>query len=239
MSILKVKDISLSIKNKKIIDKISFNIDRGEIVGLLGPNGAGKTTTFYSILGLIKIDSGQVFLDGKEITKLPSHERASIGISYLPQEPSIFRNLSVKSNILGVAELNFSGNQEVESFYEKTLKEFGLSDIENSKGYVLSGGQRRKVEFARCLASRPKLILLDEPFSGIDPLAIVDIKKMLRDLSEKGICILITDHNIKETIEVCDFSIIIADGKILDKGKQEYLVNSKLVKEKYFGKVFD
>ena len=120
MSILKVKDISLSIKNKKIIDKISFNIDRGEIVGLLGPNGAGKTTTFYSILGLIKIDSGQVFLDGKEITKLPSHERASIGISYLPQEPSIFRNLSVKSNILGVAELNFSGNQEVESFYEKT-----------------------------------------------------------------------------------------------------------------------
>ena len=169
----------------------------------------------------------------------PIYLRGKLGISYLPQEPSIFRNLSVKSNILGVAELNFSGNQEVESFYEKTLKEFGLSDIENSKGYVLSGGQRRKVEIARCLASRPKLILLDEPFSGIDPLAIVDIKKMLRDLSEKGICILITDHNIKETIEVCDFSIIIADGKILDKGKQEYLVNSKLVKEKYFGKVFD
>ena len=239
MSVLSVKNLSKSIKNNLIIDDISFDIAKGQIVGLLGPNGAGKTTTFYSILGLIKVDSGKVFLQDKEITKMPPHSRAAVGMSYLPQEPSVFRNLSVKSNILGVAEKNFLNSEELKSFYTKTLKEFGLMDIEDSLGYVLSGGQRRKVEIARCLASKPKLILLDEPFAGIDPLAIEDIKSVLQSLSEKGISILITDHNLRETIDICDYSIVIKDGRILDKGEKNYLINSSLIKEEYFGRVFD
>ena len=239
MSVLSVKNLSKSIKNNLIIDDISFDIAKGQIVGLLGPNGAGKTTTFYSILGLIKVDSGKVFLQDKEITKMPPHSRAAVGMSYLPQEPSVFRNLSVKSNILGVAEKNFLDSEELKSFYVKTLKEFGLMDIEDSLGYVLSGGQRRKVEIARCLASKPKLILLDEPFAGIDPLAIEDIKNVLQRLSEKGISILITDHNLRETIDICDYSIVIKDGRILDKGEKNYLINSSLIKEEYFGRVFD
>ncbi len=239
MSILNVKNISKSIKNNLIIDEISFDIAKGQIVGLLGPNGAGKTTTFYSILGLIKVDSGKVFLQEKEITEMPPHRRAEAGMSYLPQEPSIFRNLSVKSNILGVAEKNFLESEELKSFYTKTLKEFDLVNIEDSLGYVLSGGQRRKVEIARCLASKPKLILLDEPFAGIDPLAIEDIKNVLQNLSDKGISILITDHNLRETIDICDYSIVIKDGRILDKGNKDYLINSSLIKEEYFGRVFD
>jgi len=239
MSVLSVKNLSKSIKNNLIIDDISFDIAKGQIVGLLGPNGAGKTTTFYSILGLIKVDSGKVFLQDKEITKMPPHSRAAVGMSYLPQEPSVFRNLSVKSNILGVAEKNFLDSEELKSFYIKTMKEFGLMDIEDSLGYVLSGGQRRKVEIARCLASKPKLILLDEPFAGIDPLAIEDIKNVLQSLSEKGISILITDHNLRETIDICDYSIVIKDGRILDKGEKNYLINSSLIKEEYFGRVFD
>tara|TARA_Y100001936_G_scaffold125593_1_gene122925 strand:+ start:367 stop:1086 length:720 start_codon:yes stop_codon:yes gene_type:complete len=239
MSVLSVKNLSKSIKNNLIIDDISFDIAKGQIVGLLGPNGAGKTTTFYSILGLIKVDSGKVFLQDKEITKMPPHSRAAVGMSYLPQEPSVFRNLSVKSNILGVAEKNFLNSEELKSFYIKTMKEFGLMDIEDSLGYVLSGGQRRKVEIARCLASKPKLILLDEPFAGIDPLAIEDIKNVLQRLSEKGISILITDHNLRETIDICDYSIVIKDGRILDKGEKNYLINSSLIKEEYFGRVFD
>ena len=239
MSVLSVKNLSKSIKNNLIIDDISFDIAKGQIVGLLGPNGAGKTTTFYSILGLIKVDSGKVFLQDKEITKMPPHSRAAVGMSYLPQEPSVFRNLSVKSNILGVAEKNFLDSEELKSFYIKTMKEFGLMDIEDSLGYVLSGGQRRKVEIARCLASKPKLILLDEPFAGIDPLAIEDIKSVLQRLSEKGISILITDHNLRETIDICDYSIVIKDGRILDKGEKNYLINSSLIKEEYFGRVFD
>ncbi len=239
MEVLSVKKISKSIKNKQIINEISFDIEEGQIVGLLGPNGAGKTTTFYSILGLIKIDSGEVFLQGKDITTIPLHKRAEVGMSYLPQEPSIFRNLSVKSNILGVAEKNFLENSDLEDFYQRTIKEFGLEAIEDSMGFVLSGGQRRKVEIARCLASRPKLILLDEPFAGIDPLAIEDIKHVLENLSEKGISILITDHNLRETIDICNYSIVIKDGSILDKGEKDYLINSSFIKEEYFGRVFD
>lgn len=239
MEVLKVKAISKSVKNKQIINQISFDISEGQIVGLLGPNGAGKTTTFYSILGLTKIDSGEVFLNDENITEIPPHKRAEVGMSYLPQEPSIFRNLSVKLNILGVAERNFLKKGDLTNFYQRTIKEFGLESIEDSMGYVLSGGQRRKVEIARCLASKPKLILLDEPFAGIDPLAIEDIKNVLKSLSDKGISILITDHNLRETIDICDYSIVIKDGRILDKGKKEYLINSSLIKKEYFGTVFD
>ena len=239
MEVLRVKNISKSINNKQIINEISFNISEGQIVGLLGPNGAGKTTIFYSILGLIKIDSGEVFLDDKNITMIPPHKRAEVGMSYLPQEPSIFRNLSVKSNILGVAEKNFLKKEDLVNFYQNTIKEFDLESIVDSMGYVLSGGQRRKVEIARCLASKPKLILLDEPFAGIDPLAIEDIKNVLKNLSNKGISILITDHNLREIIDICNYSIVIKDGSILDKGEKDYLINSSLIKEEYFGTVFD
>ena len=239
MEVLTVKKISKSIDNKQIINEVSFDISKGQIVGLLGPNGAGKTTIFYSILGLIQIDSGDVFLEEKNITTVPAHKRAEIGMSYLPQEPSIFRNLTVRSNILGVAERNFLKNGDLLDFYQNTIKEFNLESVENSKGYVLSGGQRRKVEIARCLASRPKLILLDEPFAGIDPIAIEDIKNVLKNLSDKGISILITDHNLRETIDICNYSIVIKDGSILDKGEKNYLINSSLIKEEYFGKVFD
>ena len=239
MEVLKLKNISKSIENKQIIKEISFNISKGQIVGLLGPNGAGKTTIFYSILGLIKIDSGEVFLDGKNVTKIPPHKRSEVGISYLPQEPSIFRNLTVKSNILGVGEKNFLRKENLFNFYQNTIKEFGLESIEDSMGYVLSGGQRRKVEIARCLAAKPKIILLDEPFAGIDPLAIEDIKSVLKSLSAKGISILITDHNLRETIDVCNYSIVIKNGSILDKGEKDYLINSSLIKKEYFGKVFD
>ena len=239
MSILQCNNLQKTYNGKKVVTKISIQVNSGEIVGLLGPNGAGKTTTFYSILGLIGIDSGEVFIQDKNITEMPSHKRSMAGMSYLPQEPSIFRNLSVKLNILGVAEKNFSNDKDLKSFYKKILMDFGLESIENSMGYTLSGGQRRKVEIARCLASRPKLILLDEPFAGIDPLAIEDIKIVLKKLSEGGISILITDHNIRETIDICDYSIVIKDGRILDKGKKDYLIRSALIKEEYFGKVFD
>ena len=225
--------------SRMVVNNVDISVNRNEVVGLLGPNGAGKTTTFYSILGLIKIDSGEVFLDNKDITMIPPHKRAEVGMSYLPQEPSIFRNLSVKSNILGVAERNFLKKEDLINFYQNTITEFGLESIENSKGYVLSGGQRRKVEIARCLASKPKIILLDEPFAGIDPLAIQDIKNVLKSLSDKGICILITDHNLRETIDICNYSIVIKDGSILDKGEKDYLINSSLIKEEYFGTVFD
>ena len=198
-----------------------------------------KTTNFYSILGLIKIDSGEVFLDDKNITEVPPHKRYKFGMSYLPQEPSVFRNLSVKSNILGVAEKNFQKKGNLTDFYKSIIKELGLESIEDSMGYVLSGGQRRKVEIARCLASKPRLILLDEPFAGIDPLAIEDIKNVLKSLSDRGISILVTDHNLRETIDICNYSIVIKDGSILDKGDKEYLINSALIKEEYFGTVFD
>ena len=170
---------------------------------------------------------------------IPPHKRAEVGMSYLPQEPSIFRNLSVKSNILGVAEKNFLKKEDLLNFYQNTIKEFDLEPIVDSMGYVLSGGQRRKVEIARCLASKPKLILLDEPFAGIDPLAIEDIKNVLKNLSKKGISILITDHNLRETIDICNYSIVIKDGSILDKGEKDYLINSSLIKKEYFGTVFD
>jgi len=239
MEVLRVKNISKSIKNKQIINEISFDISEGQIVGLLGPNGAGKTTTFYSILGLIKIDSGEVFLDNKDITMIPPHKRAEVGMSYLPQEPSIFRNLSVKSNILGVAERNFLKKEDLINFYQNTITEFGLESIEDSMGYVLSGGQRRKVEIARTLVSNPKMILLDEPFAGIDPIAIEEIKKVLNTLKNKGIGILITDHNVRETLEICDHAAIINNGEIIAHGTKENLISNQVVKDVYLGNMYN
>lgn len=235
---LNVTDISKSIKGKKIVSKVSFEINKSDIFGLLGPNGAGKTSTFYIIAGLMNPDDGKIALSNKDISKLPMHKRSKLGIKYLPQEPSIFQNLTVYENLLGLAELSFKNKKDITDFVSNSIEEFGLSDITQLKGRQLSGGQRRKVEIARTLAAKPKIILLDEPFAGIDPIAIEDIKKVLKKLSGKGIGILITDHNVRETLEICNEAAIISNGEIISQGSKEELINDKLVKEVYLGNMY-
>ncbi len=235
---LSIKNISKSIKDKKIISKVSLEINDSDIFGLLGPNGAGKTTTFYIIAGLMNQDEGEMVLADKDISKIPMHERSRLGIKYLPQEPSIFQNLTVYENLLGLAELSFNNNEDIKNFIEKSIEEFGLSEITQLKGRQLSGGQRRKVEIARTLAAKPKIILLDEPFAGIDPIAIEDIKKVLKKLSSKGISILITDHNVRETLEICNRAAIINNGEIISIGSKDELINDELVKKVYLGDMF-
>ena len=235
---LNVTDISKSIKERKIVSKVSFEINKSDIFGLLGPNGAGKTSTFYIIAGLMNPDDGKIILSNKDISKLPMHKRSKLGIKYLPQEPSIFQNLTVYENLLGLAELSFKNKKDITDFVSNSIEEFGLSDITQLKGRQLSGGQRRKVEIARTLAAKPKIILLDEPFAGIDPIAIEDIKKVLKKLSGKGIGILITDHNVRETLEICNEAAIISNGEIISKGSKEKLINDKLVKEVYLGNMY-
>ena len=235
---LLINEISKSIKDKKILSKISFKVNAGEIYGLLGPNGAGKTTTFYIIAGLVKFEKGQVSLLNNDITNLTIHERSKLGIKYLPQEPSIFQSLTVYENLKGLAELSIKSNKEIKNFIEKSIEEFNLADIVNLKGRQLSGGQRRKVEIARTLAADPKIILLDEPFAGIDPLAIEDIKDILSSLAKKNIGILITDHNVRETLEICNKAAIINCGEIIAEGNKSELINNELVKETYIGNMF-
>jgi len=235
---LSIKNISKSIKDKNIVSGVNLEINESDIFGLLGPNGAGKTTTFYIIAGLITQDEGEIVLSNKDISNLPMHKRSKLGIKYLPQEPSIFQNLTVYENLLGLAELSFDNEKDIKNFINKSIEEFGLSDITQLKGRQLSGGQRRKVEIARTLAAKPKIILLDEPFAGIDPIAIEDIKKVLKKLSGKGIGILITDHNVRETLSITDRSYLLFDGKILKSGTSEFLTNDKEVRKLYLGEGF-
>ena len=235
---LKVRNISKTIKDKNIIKDISFSIDSGNIYGLLGPNGAGKTTTFYSIAGLIKSDAGEIFLENRNITKLPMHERSKLGIKYLPQEPSIFLDLTVRENLLGLAELSYQSSSDVNKFLDESVANFGLEEILDSKGRQLSGGQRRKVEIARTLAANPKIILLDEPFAGIDPIAIEEIQKILKIVSKKDVGILITDHNVREALDICYESIVINQGKVIGTGSKEELISNELVKKVYIGKMY-
>ena len=235
---LEIKKISKSIKDKNILSKIDIKVNAGDIYGLLGPNGAGKTTTFYIIAGLIRCESGEINFLNKDISHLPMHERSKLGIKYLPQEPSIFQNLSVYENLLGLAEISFDNKQDIEDFIDKSIDEFNLSKICNLKGRQLSGGQRRKVEIARTLAAEPKIILLDEPFAGIDPIAIDDIKNVLKKLSDKNIGILITDHNVRETLEICNQAAIINNGEIIAQGVKEKLINNELVKKVYLGDMY-
>ena len=236
---LKITNLSKSFKDKKVIEDISFQIQSGTISGLLGPNGAGKTTVFYIIAGIIKSDRGEIFLNDKNISALAMHKRAFLGLKYLPQEPSIFQNLTVQENLLGLAEISFKDKDLVSDFIEKSIKEFNLEDIINKKGRVLSGGQRRKVEIARTLASDPKIILLDEPFAGIDPIAVDDIKKTLLNLKKKGITILITDHNVRESLEICDKALVINAGKKIAEGTKDELINNSVVKKVYFGNLYN
>ncbi|MDA9315620.1 LPS export ABC transporter ATP-binding protein [Gammaproteobacteria bacterium] len=235
---LSLENISKSIKTKKIVDGISFDIKPGTINGLLGPNGAGKTTTFYLIAGLVKCDKGKIIFDSKNITSLPMHKRSKIGIKYLPQEPSIFQNLSVYENLYGLAEISFQTKQEIASFMDQSIEEFNLTEILNLKGRQLSGGQRRKVEIARTLAAQPKVILLDEPFAGIDPIAIEEIKQVLISLTKKNIAILITDHNVREALEICKKAIVINNGGIIAMGSKDELIKNELVKKVYLGNMY-
>jgi lipopolysaccharide export system ATP-binding protein len=235
---LTLQNISKSIKTKKIVDSISFDIKPGTINGLLGPNGAGKTTTFYLIAGLIKCDNGKIFFNGEDITSLPMHKRSKIGIKYLPQEPSIFQNLSVYENLYGLAEISFQTKEEIASFMDQSIKEFNLTELLDLKGRQLSGGQRRKVEIARTLAAQPRVILLDEPFAGIDPIAIEEIKQVLISLTKKNIAILITDHNVREALEICNKAIVINNGSIIAMGSKDDLINNELVKKVYLGNMY-
>jgi len=217
---------------------VSLTIKSGEIVGLLGPNGAGKTTSFYMIVGLIPTDRGRISLDGANISKMPIHSRAKLGLSYLPQEPSIFRKMTVAENILAILELQELTREKMNVRLEELLQELGIGHIRNSPAISLSGGERRRVEIARCLASDPTFILLDEPFAGIDPIAVIDIQKIIKYLAEQQIGILITDHNVRETLGICDRAYIVNQGKILASGLPKTLVNDQNVKDVYLGKDF-
>ena len=235
---LSIQNINKTIKDKNIVDNISFEVPSGCISGLLGPNGAGKTTTFYMIAGLIKADKGDIFLADENVSSFAMHKRSKMGIKYLPQEPSIFQNLSVYENLLGLAELSFKRKEDIENFITKSIDEFNLSEILNHKGRQLSGGQRRKVEIARTLAANPKIILLDEPFAGIDPIAIDEIKQVLIKLKNKKIGILITDHNVREALEICDHAIVINNGSIVAKGDKNSLIKDEMVKKVYLGDMY-
>ncbi|MEA2043487.1 MAG: LPS export ABC transporter ATP-binding protein [Bacteroidota bacterium] len=224
---------------RTVVKGISLEVNQGEIVGLLGPNGAGKTTTFYMIVGLIRPYFGTVYLDSKKITGLPMYKRAKLGIGYLPQEASVFRKMTVEQNILSVLEMTKLSKKEQRTRTEKLLEEFGLNHIRKSKGIQLSGGERRRTEIARALAIDPGFILLDEPFAGVDPIAVEDIQDIVRKLKEKNIGVLITDHNVHETLNITDRSYLLYEGRILEKGSAEDLASNPEVREKYLGKNFE
>ena len=238
MHTLEVKGLYKSYGKKNVIRNIDITVSTSEIVGLLGPNGAGKTTTFYSILGLIKPDKGSIYLDHEDISMLPMYKRAKRGISYLPQEPSIFRKLSVEDNLRAVLEIKGMSKGDIESGLQVLLKEFNLEEFSGRDGFKLSGGERRRTEIARALATKPTFMLFDEPFAGIDPLAIIELKKMLVYLKEKGLGIIITDHNVRDTLSITDRAYIINNGEILDEGSPDKLIATPKVKEVYLGEEF-
>jgi lipopolysaccharide export system ATP-binding protein len=236
--VLRIDNIFKSYKHKKVINGISFSVGQGEAIGLLGPNGAGKTTCFYMIAGLINVNSGKIFIDEVDITSLPMHQRASLGIGYLPQEASIFRGMNVEDNIMSVLEIVNNNQQERIEMMEKLLDEFSIQHIRKSHALSLSGGERRRVEIARTLATNPLFILLDEPFAGVDPIAINDIRKMITHLKDRGIGVLITDHNVRETLSIVDKGYIVYDGKILASGTKDEIINHQDVKRVYLGESF-
>ncbi len=238
MSELRVESLRKRYKARTVVQDISFVVNSGEVVGLLGPNGAGKTTSFYMVVGLVPLDGGHIILDGKDLGKLPIHQRAKMGISYLPQEPSIFRKLNVAENILGILELQKMSDEEGEARLEELLQELHITHLRYNPAVSLSGGERRRVEIARCLASNPRFILLDEPFAGIDPIAVIDIQKIIRFLTSRGIGVLITDHNVRETLGICDRAYIVNEGKVFASGSPEEIIHNDSVREVYLGKDF-
>ena len=236
---LKTKDLVKSYSKRKVVNKVSLEMNKGEIVGLLGPNGAGKTTTFYMITGLIRPESGSVTLNNTDITRLPMHQRSKLGVGYLPQESSIFKKLSVKENIFILWELlNIVEKKDYDKEADKLLDEMGILHLKNSKGVELSGGEKRRVEIVRTLATKPDFILLDEPFAGIDPIAVNDIQSIIKDLKEKNLGVIITDHNVRETLEITDKAYIIHQGKLILSGNAEDIVNDPIAKKFYLGEDF-
>lgn len=236
---LRAENIEKSYKRRKVVKNISFEVNQGEVVGLLGPNGAGKTTSFYMVVGLIQPNGGHVYLGDKKITDLAMYKRAKMGIGYLPQEASVFRNLSVEDNIKAILEFSGLNKAEQKTRLEELLDEFGLQHIRKNKGNVLSGGERRRTEIARGLANSPKFILLDEPFAGIDPIAVEDIQHIILKLKEKGIGVLITDHNVQETLSITDRAYLLFEGAILKTGTAEELAADEQVRRVYLGKNFE
>ncbi|MCH2489706.1 MAG: LPS export ABC transporter ATP-binding protein [Flavobacteriales bacterium] len=236
---LKAEDLVKSYKGRKVVKGITVEVNQGEIVGLLGPNGAGKTTSFYMIVGLIKPNGGRIFLEGKEITKYPMYKRAQNGIGYLAQEASVFRKLSVEDNILSVLQLTNLSKQEQRRKMDQLIEEFGLGHIRKNRGDLLSGGERRRTEIARALATDPHFILLDEPFAGVDPVAVEDIQRIVAQLKNKNIGILITDHNVQETLAITDRTYLMFEGSILKHGEPEELANDEMVRKVYLGQNFE
>ena len=237
-SILHATNLVKEYKKRKVVNDVSINVSQGEIVGLLGPNGAGKTTTFYMICGMINPKEGEIVLDGEDITDYPMYRRAKLGIGYLPQEASIFRKMTVRENIMAVLQFMNLDSEEREERCDKLIKDFNIENIRDSKGYALSGGERRRTEIARALASSPKFILLDEPFAGIDPIASEDIMKMVSGLKKLGIGVLITDHNVHETLSIVDRAYILIEGEIFYQGTADELAANEKVRQLYLGENF-
>ena len=236
---LRAENLVKTYKSRTVVNHVSLEVEQGQIVGLLGPNGAGKTTTFYMVVGLIKANEGKIFLEDRNITRMPMYKRAKNGIGYLPQEASVFRKLSVENNIKAVLETTGLSKTEQSEKLETLLEEFGLTHIRKSRGDFLSGGERRRTEIARALATDPKFILLDEPFAGVDPIAVEDIQTIVYKLKEKNIGILITDHNVQETLSITDRAYLLFEGKILKEGKPEELAQDEQVRKVYLGKNFE
>jgi len=238
MRTLQTSEISKTYRGRKVVDDVSVSVTQGEVVGLLGPNGAGKTTSFYMIVGLISPDSGRVLLDEEDITPLPMYERARLGISYLPQEPSVFRKLTVEENLTAILETLPLRSEQRRERMNRLIEQLGLEKVRHSKGYMLSGGERRRVEIARSLVIQPSFLLLDEPFSGIDPIQVLELQRIIFDLKRAGIGVLVTDHNVRETLTVTDRAYIINNGKIFRAGSPEALGGDPEVKRVYLGESF-
>ena len=237
--ILKVENIFKFYNKKPVVNGVSIDLKQGEIVGLLGPNGAGKTTTFYSIVALVKVNSGKVYIDDNNITFQPMYKRAQMGLGYLPQEASVFRQMTVEDNIKSVLEMTDLNKKEQNEKCEKLINEFGLQHVRNNLGNLLSGGERRRTEIARALATEPKFILLDEPFAGVDPIAVEDIQKIVKKLVDKNIGVLITDHNVHETLSITDRAYLLFEGSVLKQGSSEDLASDEKVRKLYLGKNFE
>lgn len=239
MAILKAENLVKVYKKRRVVEDVSLTVNSGEIVGLLGPNGAGKTTTFYMVVGIVTLNAGRIFLDDHDISILPLHERAQKGIGYLPQEASIFRKLSVIDNIMAILETrNDIDKNEKINRAEELLEEFHITHIRDNIGQSLSGGERRRVEIARALAANPKFILLDEPFAGVDPISVIDIKNIIKHLRDRGLGVLITDHNVRETLDVCERAYIVNKGHLIAEGTPDSILNNEYVKRVYLGHEF-
>lgn len=238
MSLLKVTGLQKRYKARTVVHDVSFEVGSGEVVGLLGPNGAGKTTCFYMIVGLVRADGGEISLDDARLTDLPIHARARLGLSYLPQEMSVFRKLSVAENIRAVLELRGLTKAKIDDRLEELLDELGIAHLRDNTAISLSGGERRRCEIARALATDPRLILLDEPFAGVDPIAVLDIQKIIRFLKERNIGVLITDHNVRETLGICDRATIITEGRVLASGQPRDIIANEQVRQVYLGEHF-